>query len=158
MTRWPARVSSTALPLGWSLKETGSAATADGAYRAFTPGSSAGDTYSFGAVGSSERAFGGLRSNNLVPLIGVQFTNDTGATIEALAIGYTGEQWRLGAPNRGPDRLDFQFSTDATSLTNGTWQDYDGLDFASPTTSGPAGALDGNVSANRRAVDATVPG
>jgi uncharacterized protein len=149
---------SSAVPAGWDFREAGSAATADGAYRAFTPGSSAGDTYSFGAVGSSERAFGGLRSNNLVPLIGVQFTNDTGATIEALAIGYTGEQWRLGAPNRGPDRLDFQFSTDATSLTNGTWQDYDGLDFASPTTSGPAGALDGNVSANRRAVDATVPG
>ena len=150
--------SSTALPLGWSLKETGSTATADGRYRAFTPGSGAGDTYSFGAAGSGERAFGGLRSGDLVPLFGVKFTNNTGAAIESLAIGYTGEQWRLGAPNRGPDRLDFQFSTDATSLTTGTWHDYDGLDFASPATTGPAEALDGNAAANRRTIGAAIPG
>ncbi|MFN8468773.1 MAG: ExeM/NucH family extracellular endonuclease [Caldilineaceae bacterium] len=149
---------SAVLPLGWGIKETGSAATADGRYRAFTPGSGAGDTYSFGTGGSSERAFGGLRSDDLTPLFGAKFTNNTGAAIEALAIGYTGEQWRLGAPNRGPDRLDFQFSTDATSLTTGTWRDYDGLDFLSPTTSGSAGALDGNAPANRRAAGATIPG
>ncbi len=128
--------SSTVLPLGWSLHETGSSAAADGSYRAFAPGSSAGDTYSFGATGSSERALGSLRSNNLIPLIGVKVTNNTGATIDALAIGYTGEQWRLGASNRGPDQLHFQFSTDATSLATGTWQDYDALDFSSPATTG----------------------
>ena len=150
--------SSAVLPLGWSLKETGSTATADGRYRAFTPGSGAGDTYSFGTEGSGERAIGSLRSDDLVTLFGVKFTNNTGATIEGLAIGYTGEQWRLGAPGRGPDRLDFQFSTDAASLTTGTWQDYDRLDFLSPTTSGPAGALDGNPAANRRVIAAAIPG
>ncbi len=150
--------SSAVLPLGWSIKETGSGTTADGRYRAFTAGSGAGDTYSFGTAGSDERAFGGLRSDDLTPLFGVKFTNSTGAPIEGLAVSYTGEQWRLGAPNRGQDRLDFQFSTDATSLTTGTWHDYDGLDFTSPTISGAAGALDGNAPANRRAIGAMIPG
>jgi predicted extracellular nuclease len=150
--------SSAALPLGWSLKEIGSTATADGHYRAFTAGSGAGDTYSFGTGSSSERAFGALRSDDLVPLFGVKFTNNTGATIDALAIGYTGEQWRLGAPNRGPDQLHFQFSTDTTSLATGTWRDYDALDFSSPATTGSAGALDGNAAINRKAISAWIPG
>ncbi len=150
--------SSTVVPLGWSFKETGSSAAADGRYRPFVPTSNAGDTYSFGAAGSGERSFGGLRSGNLVPMIGAQFTNNTGATIDSLAIVYTGEQWRLGAPNRGPDRLDFQFSTDAISLSTGTWTDYDALDFASPITTGAAGALDGNAASSRSTLNSAIPG
>ena len=36
--------------------------------------------------GNAERAFGGLRSGSLVPLIGAQFTNNTGGTITSLAM------------------------------------------------------------------------
>lgn len=145
---------SSTLPTGWAFSESGS--NANEFYTAGTGSSNAGDTYSFGASGSNERALGGLRSGNLIPLFGVEFRNDTGSTIASLAVAYTGEQWRLGSTGRA-DRLDFQYSLDATSLTVGTWQDFDALDFTSPSSSGSAGAHDGNDSANRTLLSATLP-
>jgi hypothetical protein len=50
------------LPTGWALAEAGSSANNDGRYTAGTGSSNAGDTYSFGSAGSSERAFGSLLS------------------------------------------------------------------------------------------------
>jgi hypothetical protein len=78
------------------------------------------------------------------------------STIVALQINYTGEQWRRGGS--GTDRLDFQYSTGATSLSTGTWTDHDALDFNAPQTSGSAGPLDGNAAANRTAIGSTVTG
>jgi hypothetical protein len=63
-------------------------------------------------------------------------------------VNYTGEQWRLGAADGNIDRLDFQYSTNATSLTTGTWIDVNALDFAAPNNSG-VGAKDGNAASNR---------
>ena len=88
----------TAVPTGWDFFESG--ANANGAYRAGDGSLTTGDTYSFGATGSTERAFGGLFSNALLPTIGAQFTNNTGGTITSLAVTYTGEQWRLGTTGR----------------------------------------------------------
>jgi hypothetical protein len=146
------------LPLGWDLSESGT--NANTTYRADTGAGNTGDTYSFGASGNTERAFGGLRSGSLVPLIGVQFTNNTGQTITSLEIAYTGEQWRLGqnTAGRASDRIDVQVSTNATSLTAGTWTDYDSLDFSSPVVAGTVGALNGNAAPNRTAISFTVTG
>lgn len=130
------------LPTGWVLYETDS--NANTTYTAGTGSNTAGDTYSFGESDSSERAFGGLQSSTLVPIIGAQFQNETGGTIVSLAISYYCEQWRLGATGR-TDRLDFQYSTDATSLTTGTWTDVNALDCSSIVTSGTVGALNGNT-------------
>ncbi|MGH3863250.1 ExeM/NucH family extracellular endonuclease [Actinokineospora sp.] len=153
----------TALPTGWYLDEAGTSTANNGAYAAGTGSSNAGDVYSFGHVSNTERAFGTLLSGTLTPTIGASFTNNTGVTITALDVAYTGEQWRLGAlptsgtPVRGPDRLDVQVSTDATSLGTGVWSDANTLDFTSPVTS-PVGATDGNNAANRVAISATVSG
>jgi predicted extracellular nuclease len=144
---------SSTVPAGWAFNEAG--ANANTTYTAGTGSGTAGDTYSFGAAASSERAFGGLQSGNLIPTLGAAFTNNTGGQITSLDIAYTGEQWRLGATGR-TDRIDFQISTDATSLTTGTWTDIDALDFSSPITTGTVGALDGNAAANRAAVSATI--
>ncbi|MBK6993082.1 MAG: hypothetical protein IPH34_15200 [Chitinophagaceae bacterium] len=65
------------------------------------------------------------------PTIGFYFTNNTLITITDLAINYTGETWRVGSANRS-DKLDFQYSTDATLLSNGSWTDIDLLDYANP--------------------------
>lgn len=146
----------TTLPAGWAFLETGSNANAT--YAAGTGSSNSGNTYSFGAAGSGERAFGMLLSGSLTPSIGASFTNDTGATITTLTIGYTGEQWRLGATGRGADRIDFQYSVDAGSLSTGSWTDADALDFSSPFTAGPTGALDGNAAAQRAAIGSTITG
>ena len=115
----PAAVRPARCRIGWDFLETG--INANTTYTAGTGSGNAGDTYSFGAAASTERAFGRLLSGSLTPVIGAQFTNNTGATITSLDIAYTGEQWRAGVENRGAaDRLDFQLSTDATSLSTGT--------------------------------------
>jgi uncharacterized repeat protein (TIGR01451 family) len=142
-------------PAGWGFVETGT--NANTSYTAGTGSSNTGDTFSFGSAGNSDRAFGGLQSGSLVPTLGARFVNNTGATITSLQVAYTGEQWRLGATGRA-DRIDFQYSTDATSLASGTWTDVNTLDFSSPITTGTAGALDGNAAANRTAISATITG
>ena len=130
--------SSGVLPDGWSLGESGT--NANTTYSTGTGSSSTGDTYSFGAAASAERALGGLRSGTLVPLFGFYFTNNTGSTIISLSIGYSGETWRVGAANRS-DRLDFQYSLNAPSLSTGSWTDLDGLDYANPGQATGSGSL-----------------
>jgi len=147
----------TSLPIGWVFHETGD--NANSFYTAGTGSSNVGNTYSFGASGSSERAFGGLRSGTLVTTIGAQYQNDTGTTIVRLAISYFCEQWRSGVAYRGAaDRLDFQYSTDATSLTTGTWIDVDSLDCLTTNISDTSGAKDGNNAAYRTLVSGTITG
>jgi uncharacterized protein len=143
------------MPNGWVFAETGTGANAT--YTAGTGSNNAGDTYSFGATGSSERALGSLQSGSTVPTLGASFTNDTGAIITALNIAYTGEQWRLGTLNR-TDRLDFQYSLDAASLTTGTWIDVNALDFTAPTVGAAVGLLDGNATANQTAITSAITG
>jgi hypothetical protein len=142
-------------PLGWALSESGTAA--NGFYTAGNGSSNSGDTYSFGTGTATERAFGGLQSGSLIPTIGAVYANNTGQSIGTLTIAYTGEQWRLGATGR-TDRLDFQYSTDATSLTTGTWIDVDQLDFNAPNSTGTVGPLDGNLPANRATVTFAIGG
>jgi len=72
-----------------------------------------------------------------------------------MTIGYVGEQWRLGTVGRA-DRLDFQYSLNAKSLTDGTWVDVNAIDFASPITSGTLGILNGNLAANRTSLSTTI--
>ena len=146
---------SSTVPTGWLFAETGT--NANTIYTAGTGSGNAGDTYSFGAASNTERAFGGLQSGSLNPTIGAAFTNNTGGTITSLAITYIGEQWRLGATGR-TDRLDFQYSLDATSLTTGTWTDVNNLDFNGPVNSGTVGPLNGNDDANSTAISFTITG
>ena len=148
---------SAALPDGWYLLETGS--NANTTYSANNGVANSGETFSFGATGSTERALGTLASNSVLPIIGAQLRNDTGAALTEISVAFTGEQWRLGATGRA-DRLDAQYSLDATSLGDAaaTWVDADALDFSSPTTTGPLNALDGNLSANRTLVADSIEG
>ena len=149
----------TSLPEGWYLTETGGGTRDNEAYAADNGGSNTGDTYSYGATGSAERAFGGLRSSTLVPVIGASFTNNTADTVTALDISYIGEMWRAGVPNRNAaDRLDFQLSTNATSLTTGTWVDYNSLDYNGSNINATAGALNGNSSSNQTPVSFSITG
>src|SRR6266545_3341070 len=145
----------TSLPLGWELSESGGGTRDNEQYAADTGGSNTGDTYSYGSSGSTERAYGGLQSGTLIPTIGASFTNATGAKIDSLDVAYTGEQWRLGATGR-TDQIDFQISTNATTLTSGTWTDANALDFVAPVQGPTAGALDGNAGANRAPIASTI--
>lgn len=143
----------TTLPTDWAFSETGTGANTT--YAADTGSGNGGNTYSYGSAASTDRAFGGLQSGTVVPTFGAQFKNDiTGGTTIDLTLSYTGEQWRLGTAAR-VDRLDFQYSTNATSLSTGTWTDVNALDFTAPVTVGTLGALNGNLTANRLSISST---
>ncbi|MBL8296886.1 MAG: hypothetical protein JNN30_00945 [Rhodanobacteraceae bacterium] len=147
----------TTVPAGWAFLETGTGANTT--YAASTGSDNGGNTYSYGATSNAERAFGSLQSGSVVSSLGAAFTNNTGATINALAIAYTGEQWRIGINTTArDDRLDFEYSTDATSLNTGTWTAVTTLNFVNPIKTGTIGALDGNAAANRVAVSDSITG
>ena len=129
------------LPTGWIFSESG--VTGNTTYTANSGAGTSGDTYSYGTGTNTDRAFGTLQTNAFVSTIGASFTNNTGVSITRLGIGYTGEQWRLGATGR-TDFLNFEYSTDATNLTTGTWTPVSELSFTSPVNSGTTGSLDGN--------------
>jgi len=151
---------SSTLPAGWLMLETGT--NANTTYSAGTGSGNSGDTFSFGPASNADRALGGLQSGSLVPVVGACFTNNTGSTLTSINIGYTGEQWRLGALSRTTaDRLDFQINSSPGSISlaaTGTWTDVNTLDFAPPTTTGTVGALDGNNASNRTVISAVTVG
>ncbi|WP_293990059.1 Calx-beta domain-containing protein [Sphingomonas sp.] len=149
----------TTMPTGWYFLESLGGARDNGQYAVDTGGSTTADTYSYGAAGSTERALGQLRSGTLASVIGSQFTNDTGGAIGSLQISYDGEQWRFGGVHSTvPDKMDFQISYDATSLSTGTWVDVNTLDFNPLITTGTAGALDGNAAANHTTLSSIISG
>lgn len=149
--------SSSILPVNWYLNESGS--NADNQYTAGTGSSTGGDTYSFGSEESQERALGGVGAASLIPSFGAHLINSTGETINLLHISYTGEQWRVGATDRiEPDKLDFQYSLDAASLSDGNWIDVDLLDFSSPVLNTNSGARDGNLPENQRSISYAITG
>jgi hypothetical protein len=151
---------SKALPAGWALDERGSStAGSDDAYAAGTGSSNQGNAYSFGSAGSSDRALGTLTSGTATPILfGAFFTNDLGGTIESISLDFFGEQWRLS--NGAGDKLSFEYSTDATGLSNGTWTTFSALDFAAILSNGTSAgtALNGNLAANRKDIFASITG
>jgi uncharacterized repeat protein (TIGR01451 family) len=136
--------------LGWDLTETGGGARDNEQYAVDNGGSATGDTFSYGTTAATERALGALRSGTLIPVFGACFTNNTGATLTSLDVGYTGEEWRLGAVSR-TDQINFEYSTNATSLATGAWTGVAALNFVTPNTA-VLNAHDGNVAANRTVI------
>lgn len=140
---------------GWFMTETGGGARDNEQYAVDTGASATGDTYSYGSTASTDRALGGLRSGTLVPVFGACFTNNTGTTVNTLDIAYTGEEWRLGTEAR-TDQINFEYSTNATSLTTGTWTGVAALNFVTPNTV-TTGAKDGNTAGNRTSLSSSIP-
>jgi endonuclease/exonuclease/phosphatase family metal-dependent hydrolase len=145
---------SSVLPVGWTLLESGTNANTLLTANAGT--STTGDTYSYGTGTNTDRALGMLGSGTLSSQYGVSFRNSTGQTLTSLVVRYTGELWRTGAASR-QDKIDVQLSTNATSLATGTWVDINELDFLAPTTT-TVGAKNGNQAASRRVIQFTING
>ena len=145
---------SSTVPAGWSFFETGTSANTT--YAADAGGTGTSNTYSYGTGTNTDRAFGTLRSSSLTSRFGAQFTNNTGNTITALQISYTGELWRRGAADRA-DTLQFAYSVDpaTTNLNSGTYINVTELDF-NTIQGATTGALDGNSTANQVSVANTI--
>ena len=142
--------------VGWFMTESGGGARDNEQYAVDNGGSTTGDTYSYGAAGSTERALGQLRSGTLIPLFGAAFTNNTGSTITSLTISYTGEEWRLGTAGR-TDQMNFEYSLNATDLVTGTWTNVAALNFITPDDV-TVGAKNGNAAGDRTSLSTTING
>ena len=145
---------------GWYHARTGTGSNLvanDGA-------SNAGNLYSYGTGSATERALGSVGSGNAAIgnlFWGVRLKNNTGSTITSLDVAYNGEQWRNG----GATAHTVAFSYLAGNPVTGTLTEFQNagtavttLDFTSPITGGTAGALNGNLAANRSALSATISG
>ena len=139
----PSSGTSSTLPTGIYLNESGS--NANSTYSASIGTSTAGNTYSFGS--DSDRALGGVASGSLQTSFGAKIRNETGNTLNSVVISYTGESWRIGSADR-VDQLDFQYSTDATGLDNGTWTDFDNLDYVNTGQATGSGSIQHTSSLN----------
>ncbi|NUO02439.1 MAG: hypothetical protein HUU01_17685, partial [Saprospiraceae bacterium] len=130
----------TALPAGWAFFETSN--VFGGANMIYRAGDASGpyflvtyDTYSFGATGDSDRAFGSVTSttqDSMNSTIGACFTNNTGSIITSMTVTYTGETWRVSSQNR-QDGLVFQYNQNTTAINGaGTWTAFTALDYFNP--------------------------
>ena len=148
-----AATSSANLPNGWSIFEYGTSASVNNQYKGGNGASNAGDTYSLGTLGTTERALGSLASGSLISHYGAKFVNNTGAAITSFTISYRGEEWRLGQVARtNVDSLRFLYSTTATNVSDtaaANWNENVALMFNTPNmTATTAGPLDGNLAGN----------
>jgi hypothetical protein len=147
------------LPSGWGLFEQGtSATTVDNKYVGGSGTLNAGNLYSFGTAGTTERALGSLASGSNRGRYGIGFTNNTGSTIYSLTYTFKVEQWRLGDLTfTNPDTTLLEYSTVAAGIGDTTSAWFSGNPLLSPVMTGAtAGPLDGNLAANQATVTGTI--
>jgi hypothetical protein len=144
---------SSALPFGFT--------TSAPAYQADLGSSSVGGIKSYGGIPNvTDRAIGSLGSYATgVLYFGAEFENATGLTITALDIGFAGEQWRSSG-NAICDMLRFEYSLNATSLTDGSanWTSVGELDFKNPIPTPSPRVPNGNVVPYRTDLNALIDG
>jgi hypothetical protein len=143
-------------PTGWTANETGTGANLT--YAADSGVTNSGNTYSYGRMGSTDRALGTLLSGSVTSVMGASFINNTGSTITSLTIAYIGEEWRFGGTTSRYDTLKFQYSLDATSLTTGSWISATALNYLTTDVTGTAGMRNGNDPTKQTAINSTVSG
>ncbi len=127
---------------GWSLFNS-----ANAAITTYTPGNGSSNTgafYSFGSSGSSERALGGVGSNNLSGWIALALSNTSGAALNGFSLSFDGEQWRNGGNATAQSMaLEYGFGS---SFTGVTWTaPGSDFDWTSPVATTSAAAVDGNT-------------
>ena len=123
--------------------------------RVTSGGTTTGAFYSFGSVGSTDRALGDIGSATLAAdganiYIALRLSNNTGQALNSFTVGYTGEQWRDAGVSTA-ETMTFSWSTTATSVSDPTssFNNVAALNWTTPKATGTAAALDGNNAANQ---------
>ncbi|MFZ4706236.1 MAG: hypothetical protein ACOYMF_09555, partial [Bacteroidales bacterium] len=122
-------------------------------------GSGTGSGYSYGTIGSTERALGSVGSNNVNSghyAWGIQLQNTSGFVISDFNVAYRGEQWRDGGVSNQTQQITYYYKKSATAITNLTpnfitgWTGVAALTFSAPvnSNSGVGVGLNGNLPAN----------
>ena len=141
--------------LGWNAGSLTGASTTNGIINSVatlnnnTGGSTTSGNFNYGSSGGADRAIGSLAASSVTRSEEVLFQNNTGATITNLTISYDGEQWRDGGSSANADQIALTFSQFTVGgLTNFTAIGAS-FNFTAPKNTSTAGALDGNLAANR---------
>lgn len=121
-----------------------------------------GNLYSFGSVGSTERALGAQSSLNMGEFAwGLLLQNNTGGTVEFINISFYGEQWRISNKTAGEHKIDFYYAVSSDKSTfklspksDDGWVPFPDLNFRGPHFDTEGKALNGNAAANRRYLSA----
>jgi hypothetical protein len=151
----------TAFPTGWTAIRDSGSGTADEALTPLVTEGSAtsGWVYNVGSTDATDRALGTLGSGSTIPSFGASFLNSTGNTTTAISISAVMEQWKSGSSYSSNEIVAFSYSTDATSLSDGTWTTVSALDLNEIlTTTSSAAAVDGNLAANQTAISSSITG
>ncbi|WP_162052770.1 T9SS type A sorting domain-containing protein [Pontibacter pamirensis] len=124
----------------------------------------AGNLYSFGSIGSVDRALGSQSSLLAGEYAwGVLLQNNTGDTINFVDISFYGEQWRVSNRTAGEHKIDFSYAINPDKATfklspksDAGWIQYPDLNFKSPHFYTEGKALNGNAAANRKLMSAVL--
>ena len=111
-----------------------------------------GSIYNVGTTFSSDRALGSLSSGSTIVRFGIGFTNNTGAVVQGISISAMEEQWRSGSNNAVNEVITFEYSFNATSISDvgATWTPLTSLNLTEILTSSiAAAAVDGNNVSNQ---------
>ncbi|QNR85890.1 CehA/McbA family metallohydrolase [Pedobacter riviphilus] len=148
---------------GWSaVKAGGTSGAAVGSaltLSVYTASSNAGAAYNAGTAGAADRSLGSLASGSLVPRFGAGFQNNTGATVTSIDLSGVMEQWRSGSSATVNEKLNFEYSFNATSIADAlaTWLPLTGMDLNEKlTTTTVAAGVDGNLPANQTAISGSI--
>lgn len=151
--------SGTTFPANWTAIRAGGSGTANQTLTmAVTDGlANSGNIYNVGTTGNTDRAFGSIASGTTFPGFGMSLINNTGDKITEFNITLTVEQWRTGSSSTANEVIAFSYSTDATSLSTGTWTNATNLNLNEIlTTTTTSAAVNGNTAGNNALLNGTV--
>jgi hypothetical protein len=135
---------------GWSAYQI-STSGAPAEYRRTGGDSSLAEVFQWrDGAGASDGAFGSKPNDTTGDILrGIQITNASGATLDSITIGYTGEQWyESGIVQNNQLVVAYQVGS-PTNLSAGSWTEIPSLIFDTPQNTGAGQNLDGNAAANR---------
>ncbi len=133
---------------GWQIFRNGGSGSnalfgiSDGSGTTFS-----GAVYSFGTVGQTDRALGGASSGTTAMTWGVAIRNTTGTTLTSFNLAFMQEHWRRNSSATAV-AFSYQIGTGVNVGTSTGWTNVAAGNLT-PTTTGSATGLDGNISANR---------
>jgi hypothetical protein len=151
----------TTYPAGWnSIRIAGTGTlNADLPLTVTDGNTTTGAMYNVGTTGNEDRCLGALASNSTIPAFGASLLNNTGGVISTLNFSFIVEQWRSGSSNTVNEVNIFEYSTNATSLSTGTWTAVSSLNLNEIlTTTTTAAAVDGNNPANQASISGSITG
>jgi hypothetical protein len=126
---------------GWQFANAG---TGDVFFRADSGNGNSGAIMSYGSTNTStDRALGFLVSSTFIGTAGITFQNTSAVPLYTVSIGFDGEQYRYGG-STNLNQYKIQYALASNGILSGTWIEVPSLTYSG--TSGPAGAVNGNLS------------